>query len=925
MAIPVLIPAFSTGEIAPNLYGRMDVARTHTAATTMRNMFAAYKGGAYSRPGTRYVGFSAQFGRSRPPRIIPFQFNINQGLILEFGNFYMRVVSNGGFVLEDPIPISDISNTDPGVITAAGSGGSSATPVDTGITASYAGGDNITLDGGSYSVPAVLDVTNTRLLSAALLSPGTDYAPGDAIILGGGTFTTPAQVTVSTTKVASATIAAAGSGGVPGTATVTGTTGTGVKFQASVTINGAGQINAVNSIVNGGSYTANPSVLANEPVTGGGLAGAQLNVTMGVGSFLVLDGGAYTTNAATLTQSSTGGAGSGATFQSPLYGPNSVTFSDTGVYSSLPSNPVGQLSTTGSGFGALFTVSWSSSSASDLNTGDWVFVSGVTGMTQVNGQTYIINVTSSDTFELFDVFGNPVDTTAFDIYTGGGTVARVYTLETQYSDEDLGWLKWTQSADTMTLCCVNQQTETEYPAVDLVRFSNTDWEFQDVVPATSIAPPASVTAAASATGPAYYAYAVTSVAADGSESISSTPADLSLAVDVSATAGSIVVSWSSVAGAQRYNVYKAQPNYVMVPPIGTLFGFAGLGLGNQFIDSNIIADFSQVPPLHQNPFARGQILAGTVTFGGAGYAAGATAVLITSTGSGAVIQPVIVNGSVAALLVVTPGQDYQPGDGVAIIGAGSGAAGTITVGAESGTYPGVPGYFQQRRVFGYTLNNPNTYFMSQPGAFRNFDFRIPTIDSDAITGSPWSLQVNGLQWLLLMPAGLAIFTGVSAWLLVGSGSFATNVAPISPSNQTATPLAFSGCSATLPPIKVNYDIIYVSSKGDYYYDLPYQLYALSEPIDLTNFSSQLFDQYTFREHTWAEVPFKLLWTVRSDGVLLSLTYLKQQNVMGWTRHDTNGRFWSIASVVEPIIASRELANDPVQNADAVYFVTERAA
>jgi hypothetical protein len=232
-------------------------------------------------------------------------------------------------------------------------------------------------------------------------------------------------------------------------------------------------------------------------------------------------------------------------------------------------------------------------------------------------------------------------------------------------------------------------------------------------------------------------------------------------------------------------------------------------------------------------------------------------------------------------------------------------------------------YFQQRRAFGNSLNNPDTYWMSQPGAFQNFDARIPTIASDAITGSPWSLQVNGIQWFVLMPAGLATFTGLSAWLLVGAGSFATNVQPISPSNQVANPLAFTGCSPTLPPIKINYEIVYVTAKGSYYYDLPYQLYALSEPIDLTIFSSHLFDDFTMREHTWAETPYKIIWSVRDDGAVLSCTYLKQQQVSGWARHDTNGHFWSVASIVEPVIATPELG--AAEKADAIYFAVEREA
>lgn len=88
--------------------------------------------------------------------------------------------------------------------------------------------------------------------------------------------------------VANPTIAAAGSGGTNGTQTVTGTTGTGTKFQASVTVAG-GAITAVLSVLVAGVYTAMPTTLAAEPVTGASLTGAQLNLSacMGVVSYTI--------------------------------------------------------------------------------------------------------------------------------------------------------------------------------------------------------------------------------------------------------------------------------------------------------------------------------------------------------------------------------------------------------------------------------------------------------------------------------------------------------------------------------------------------------------------------------------------------------------------------------------------------------------
>lgn len=907
MAVPVLESAFVAGELSASVAGRYDVAKIHVGAFTFRNFFVRYTGGASSRGGTAFVGFSKQTGRSVPPRMIPFQFSINQGLGLEFGNFYMRVVLNGSFVTETPISITGITNAIGAVVTASATGAASATPNDAGVTISYAPSDLITLAGGVFAVPAVLSVTNTRLTVLGLNSAGTGiYAPSDTIELAGGTQTSAAVLTVLTTQAVSAAIASAGSGGSPGSAIVTGTTGAGTKFQANVTINGSGAISAVNSIALAGSYTVNPSSPTAEPVTGGGLSGATLNVKLGVLTFTISTPGVFTANPAggTFTQASTSGFGTGATFRFALMAPNAVAVSNPGVYTTFPGNPVAQASNTGSGQGATFNCV--AAGVSSFSNGDWVNIVDVNGMPQVNNQTYVIGGATTTSFELFDVYGNEINSTTFGTYLSGGTISKIFTLQTQYSEQDLLYLKYTQSADVMSLCCVNQMTGTEYASLDLTRTTDTSWSFAPVVPGPSILPPAALTGVASTSGSVDYNYVVTAVNPnDGTESIASPVADIPSAVDIASTAGSITLTWDTVIAANSYNIYKATPAYAGTVPAGALFGFAGSAYGTQFVDSNIVADDTQVPPTHQDPFARGQIVAGVVTGGGSGSSF--TYTINTLTGSGAVLIPVVVSSVLVALIVQEPGQNYQPSDTIALSG---GATATLTIGAQSGTYPSVPFYFQERRGYANTLNNPDTYFMSQPGAFTNFDSRNPTIDSDAIIGSPWSVQVNGIQWAIQTSGGLLVLTGLSAWLLVGAGSFATNVQAISPSTQDAVPQAFTGASSTVPPQRINYDVIYLNSKSTTYYDLPYQLYALSEPIDITENSSQLFVGYTIRENAWCETPYKLMWAVRNDGILLSLTYYKTQQVAGWARHDTNGLFQSVCSVTEP----------PV---DALYTAVQR--
>lgn len=219
----------------------------------------------------------------------------------------------------------------------------------TGLTLTAPGTGFLTPPNVNFLPPgATAHVTGLKLVSATVGSPGTGHVPGDVLPLaddGGTTKTTQAKAAIATTQVVSAAVAAghAGTGGTPGPAVVTGTTGTGTKFQANVTIGVGGTVTSVNSIAVAGSYTVNPSAIANEPVTGGGLTGLQLNIVMG---------------AATLTVNTAG------------------------LYAAVPANPAAQGTSTGSGVGATINALW-----------------GVSGLTLDTGGYYGLDQTVTAVFD----------------------------------------------------------------------------------------------------------------------------------------------------------------------------------------------------------------------------------------------------------------------------------------------------------------------------------------------------------------------------------------------------------------------------------------------------------------------------------------------------------------------------------------------
>jgi hypothetical protein len=123
------------------------------------------------------------------------------------------------------------------------------------------------------------------------------------------------------------------------------------------------------------------------------------------------------------------------------------------------------------------------------------------------------------------------------------------------------------------------------------------------------------------------------------------------------------------------------------------------------------------------------------------------------------------------------------------------------------------------------------------------------------------------------------------------------------------------------PIAINYHLLYVQQGGTVVRDLQYNLYAnIYQGDDISALSTHLIIGYQITQWTWCEVPFKVVWAVRSDGVLLSLTFLKEQDVYGWARHDTQGSVVSVCSVSEPPNNSLYLVVKRTVQGNPVYYV-----
>lgn len=454
----------------------------------------------------------------------------------------------------------------------------------------------------------------------------------------------------------------------------------------------------------------------------------------------------------------------------------------------------------------------------DPANGDWMFLSGIGGMTDLNGRYVKVAALNAgaNTFQLTDLGGNPINTAALPAFTSGGTAARVYTLATPYAGAHLFDIHFAQNNDVLTLVHPN------YPAKQLARLGATNWTLTDVSFAPTIAPPTGVNVTPTSPAPANptpQSYCVTAVAADGiTESVAS--AVVSTSNNLANAGNYNTIAWSASAGAARYNVFKRR---------GGSFGYMGQTTGLSVVDDYVTPDTIKTPP-----------------------------------------------ESIYAL-------NTGPND-----------------------YPSAVTYHEQRRIFGGTNLRQQTILATRNGTESNLTSSLPSQADDAMEFKVAAQKQSRIRHLVPL-SDLMALTANGEWRI-----FADGEPSMTPTSLSVRPMGNSGAS-NVQPVVTSGSILYVQAQGSRLRELSYGGEAAAgsyKSIDISIMAPHLFNGFTIQQLAYARAPDQLCWAVRSDGALVGMTYVPEQQVYGWHQHDTDGEFKSVCAVPE----GRE---------DATYFVVER--
>lgn len=507
-------------------------------------------------------------------------------------------------------------------------------------------------------------------------------------------------------------------------------------------------------------------------------------------------------------------------------------------------------------------------------TGQWVFISGVAGMAQINGRYYIVGATTTNTFALQDVHrGLDIDSTGYSTYTSGGTSKRVYQIASPYlatqlhlSDKSAA-LDFVQSGDVIYITYKQGNT---HPPYKLTRTSDTNWTLAEFLPTS---------------GP-----------------FEDTDPDNTITVYSSARTGSVTLT--------------ASASTWVVSDIGRIFLLEQKAIEdikpwetNKAITANDItrsdgknyralnsATTGTVKPIHSEGSKYDGVSGVQWEYRDAGFGIAKVTAFASSTSVTATVIKPIPDGAV-----------------------GSGNASTRWAKGDwwGGNLPTHVTFFRERLCFARAKDQ--RLWFSVAADFENFADRDEsgeaTIDMAARIEIS-SDKNNKIKWLA--PSDRLIVGTESGEFVVGE---ITSQDVFGAGNIKASPQTYYG-SKDLAPARIGNTLFFVQGSGRKVRELAYSIDSDGlASIDITRLSPRVVPRAaSVIKLAYQQEPNSIVWALRDDGILLGFTYNREEDVFGWHRVATDGYIEDVEVIPSGagadavwILVKRLLAAGPSQN------------
>lgn len=558
----------------------------------------------------------------------------------------------------------------------------------------------------------------------------------------------------------------------------------------------------------------------------------------------------------------------------------------------------------------------------NLYTGQSVYLD--TSDALVNSGYYEAVVLFENTYKLKDIGSGSI----LPVAAVSSAIYPIYEVQTDYDENDLALLDYAQSFDTLTLA------HKKYPPSKLMRFGQSDWQFVNEVFAPNVEEPTNINVTVTNLGsssPVDHFYAITCI--QGNEE--SFPAPISRSsLDVARIGDTVQYNpFPLFLGTEFYNNVRndewARYNTSSSNTIKLASGTLNLGVTVRLSVSETAPDKYIDAVVGDSTNDSVYIVAARTTTGYYILKRRTQSVIRWGDISGAVPSgyvKVTQNGSISTRIDPTSGSKVDiTWSGVSgarynvykrIGGYGGDALGFIGQTTEPfftdsyiepdytntppyganpfddvGSYPSCVDYFYQRKVFAGTEVRPQNVWMTRTATDNNMQKSVPLKDTDSIEFRIAGREQNAIKFIAGIK-DLILFSENCEWRASAAGGVLT------PSTIMVEQQSSSGC-ADVKPVIASDSILFVQSGSNHVLNLKYNWNAQGyQPEDLSLIAAHLFEGYQIVDMTLERGMFPILWCVRSDGVMLALTYLPEQNVIAWHRHTTDGLFKSVTTVKE---------------------------
>lgn len=222
----------------------------------------------------------------------------------------------------------------------------------------------------------------------------------------------------------------------------------------------------------------------------------------------------------------------------------------------------------------------------------------------------------------------------------------------------------------------------------------------------------------------------------------------------------------------------------------------------------------------------------------------------------------------------------------------------------AGNFPRAVTYFERRRIFGGTENEPQTSYFTKVATESNLSYSIPSRDDDSIKFRIASRELNVIRHMVPL-RDLLILSSGTEFRLTSQNSDA-----ITPTTISVRPQSYEGCN-NVQPIITSSSVLFCQARGGRVRELTFDFDSAGyKANDISLLATHLFDQYTIVDCTFSKAPEKMAYFVRSDGVCLVLSYVPDQQIIAWSTLETDGSIESVCSI-------------PQGQSDIVYAVVKR--